>query len=551
MAALPALVENKPQYCFWDKITSAQQNYWIETARMYQKKQLNHTPRAVVFIPSIAVLPHDLAPPVKHIEKILCYEDFNINNLLITGVTVQYKLGLETIFLRQIPYISENTFPILWAQTKRKKTEWRMVMAALRIGEIFFITVDLATQYLDYQKKPYTVVLYGILENIHNAWVAAKDNAKNTISSLELFREYIVNGIAATTTDIVSDSLFDRVTRHNTWAKMFFNPQRDPDMHDIERHFQKIRLSLTGRRLNRKFLDEYETIVDFPHAYYAVTKPIRVDYSENTNSRRPPHRTNLKEWVRPRMPMTRYLLILPKIGFEPATRSGSVTILSERQVGHPHLYRSGNACYGEISTLFGDAYSSGNYTTMLIRAAHMLRLWNPRSLAGSTHDFTNNRNLIVCEEKCCDCARVCDNRCRFCLYTTPDEFMRCELEAKDQIISKEEGYGFHGRNELRDINSFTCDAWKGQTLSLCCAESQCPFYTGYWKPIHPPTYPCINERPCAHCPEENCALRKNPFIYSTESRKVYTNRLRKIRNRLRARFKLLDADEMPEPRSYS
>ena len=545
MASLPALVVNNPSYHFWNIMDSSKRSYWIDVARDYQKQLIDCTPQAIVFIPNIAVLPHTLAPPVKEIGQILKYEDFSIKDLLTSGTTGKYWMGTNNLYLRNIPYISTNTFPILWKQPKKELARTQMIMAGIRIGDIFFITVDLPTQYKElsnYYANNATPI-YQILESIHNAWMAAIDNATNMISSLELFREFLTNGIRPQTMEAIPTSFLGRVTNHMRWVNTYFN--RTNNVESLERHVRKIRLNLTGRRLNRQYLDEYETIIELPHAYYAVTKPIRIDYSENTQSKRPKHRQGLAEWVRPRMPPTRYLIILPKIGFNAALTSRSITILSERKVGHPHLYGDGHACYGEVSTIFGDAYASANYTTMLIRAAHMLRTWNPNSPAMSTYDFELDKNLIVCEEKCCHCARTCDNRCRFCLYTTPDEFIACTLDSNSQLINDTYGRNFQPRATLHMKQMFECERWQNNTLSMCCADSKCPFYTEHWKESVSEPLPCRSSIPCAHCPENNCALRKNPFTNYPAARANYTKWLKKIRGRLRARYKILDADQMP------
>ena len=52
---------------------------------------------------------------------------------------------------------------------------------------------------------------------------------------------------------------------------------------------------------------------------------------------------------------------------------------------------------GDIGTVFGDAYIQGNYTTMLIRAVHMLRPWNPQSPADST--FLQERNFQISKKR--------------------------------------------------------------------------------------------------------------------------------------------------------
>lgn len=562
MTTLPALVLRKPQMYFWHKLSEVQRNHWLDIALKYRHKIISKTPKAIIGVPHFVVLPEILAPPVQEIGRILRFDEFNLKKLLTTTVTTKYELGTISLFLRSIPYIPQNLFPLFAGD--QQHTQGKMIMAAMRIGDLFFISVDLMNQFREFSswdnRQGKVLQLFSYLDILEKSWEHARKISNSSANtSFELYREIIQHGMDIDTAVLeTSAGYIKRIETHIEWIQRYFNWGHDPKIRKLRRYYYRLKSATQSENgLQRAFLEEYEEIIEMPHALYAVTKPIKIGYALMDRGY---HESVAERLWRPRMPPTRYLLIIPKVGFLPDIATGNVTVISGNNIGHPHLYSSGRVCYGNVGTIFGDAYTQGNYTTMLIRAAALLRNWNPQSLAD--HNWGKRKNLISCQEDCCSCSHHCPDRCTKCIIEEPEKFVTCE-----KISGLREPHSYPDDSYLMLLHplTFSCGGWQTATLSLCCADNQCPFYTDTWTEQDlsmksPPSaiveqaeelgisladrpIPCRKGSPCAHCPAENCQLRKNDFIKTKGARASFTKALRGIRNRTAKRLRELDASE--------
>lgn len=509
-----------PRLEYWDRMSPILRQNYIELATKYQLQETQFTPRAIIIIPDFLTLPETLAVPVKAMNRIVRFEEFNLKKLL--GAVTKTKLQLRklALFVRTTPYVPQNCFPLtsLWGNKA-------LVMAAIRVGNIFFLTLQQPEQRAEIRERKSlkdnpASYLFEELERQHSAWLEAQELAKTTgFTAFELFRTLLTRPDEVNTTGALSE-LSSRILIHAEWIRKFDLLQHQ-NVDQLREHFISIQKQIQSiTSIDHKLLGEYEEIIEMPHALYAITHPIQVGYTDLTAYWAGEMRGRI---FRPRMPLTRYLVVVPKTGFDYNDSISNVRMYAGNEIGHPHLYERGATCYGNQSGEFGDPYIRTDYTSVLIRIAAVLRGWDDESLADRKWKATTN--LVECHDpNCCNCGFSCEVRCIPCIEQTPAKFTHCDIKKLDWMHPTVRA--------LCSPETFKCRAWQQLTLSLCCAANGCPYYYGVWtKTEKDLTQGCHN--PCSHCPITTCHLRKNPYTAGAKGKKRFAEILMGIQKTIR------------------